>query len=180
MTDTATIEAAKEEIEKKEGKLDILVNNAGISGIHTEQLASSLGQPILREVMDTNFFGLIQTTTTFVSLLRKSNQAVILNVSSLLASLTTMANNSWVQLAAYKASKAAVNSYTIELAHELKKDGIKVNVVNPGLIASKFNNYAAGGKSEKEGAQFLLPYALLDGNGPTGRFFNFDGTELPW
>lgn len=118
--------------------------------------------------METNFFGLIQTTIAFLPLLRKSTNAVILNVSIDMASNTIQSRpDASLHVAAYNTSKAAANSYTIALAQELKGEGIKVNAVTPGFTTSKLNNYLPGGKSTKGGAEVLLPWALLEKDGPT-------------
>lgn len=69
---------------------------------------------------------------------------------------------------AYNTSKVAVNSYTIALAHESKREGIKVNAVSPGFTKSKLNGFMDGGKDAKQGAEVLVPWALLDKNGPSG------------
>ena len=68
---------------------------------------------------------------------------------------------------AYNTSKAAANSYTIALAQELKKDGIKVNAVTPGFTTTKLNFFADGGKTPAQGAEVLVPWALLDKDAPT-------------
>ena len=123
----------------------------------------------IRDCLEVNLIGQIQTTTILLPLLRASKQAVILNVSSELGS------NSWqasitprgAQFVGYSASKAALNSYTIALAHELKKDGIKVNAATPGFTSSKLTNFNAWGKTARQGAESLLPWALLDKDGPT-------------
>ena len=78
--------------------------------------------------------------------------------------------NAGLHFAAYNTSKAAANSYTIALAQELRGEGIKVNAVTPGFTSTKLNNYRQGGKSAKAGAQVLLPWALLEKDGPTCMF----------
>ncbi|KAF8817076.1 NAD(P)-binding protein, partial [Phlegmacium glaucopus] len=182
VTELATIEAAKETIGQAEGKLDVLVNNAGIGKIGEDQNATSLSLATIREVMETNFFGLVQTTIALLPLLRKSTNAAILNVSSELGSNSFLARpNAGMQFVAYSASKTAVNSYTIALAQELKREGIKVNAATPGLTATKLNNYREGGKSTKAGAEVLLPWVLLEKDGPTCLFIGPDGkSEFPW
>ncbi|KAF5319968.1 hypothetical protein D9611_011086 [Ephemerocybe angulata] len=171
VTDVATIISAKEAIEKNDGKLDILVNNAGIGEGDKDQKPSTVEVDTVRRVLETNLLGLIQTTTTFVPLLRRSPQAVILNVGSELGSNTWMSNSGkdFFQFAAYSASKAAVSSYTINLAHELKADGIKVNVITPGYTATKINGYAPTGKTSTQGAAILVPWAMLEKDGPSGK-----------
>jgi short chain dehydrogenase len=118
--------------------------------------------------METNFFGLIQTTIAFIPLLRKSTNAVILNVSIDMASNTIQSRpEAFLHVVAYNTSKAAANSYTIALAQELKGEGIKVNAVTPGFTTTKLNDFLPGGKSAKDGAEVLLPWALLEKDGPT-------------
>ncbi|KAH9480262.1 Short-chain dehydrogenase [Psilocybe cubensis] len=177
-----SIERAKCTIDENHGKLDVLVNNAAISRADASaQSASIVSVDIVREVYNTNVFGLIQTTTTFMPLLRKSLLPIILNVSSGLGSSTLQSRpGARANFVAYQSSKAAVNSYTVSLAQELREAGFKVNAVTPGLVSSKLNNFIAGGKSLEEGAKALLPYALLDADGPTGKFFNWEGQEVPW
>jgi len=180
VTDAASIQAAKETVEKGEGKLDVLVNNAGTS-VRADQNPASLSLSTVRDTMEVNFFGVIQTTTTLLPLVRKStNGGVIVNVSSELGSNTFQSNrkSGAPLLAAYSSSKAALNSYTIALAHELKREGIKVNAVTPGLTSSNLTEHI--GKTTRAGAEVLLPWALLEKDGPTGRFIGDDNTEFPW
>jgi len=181
VTDLATIQAAKETIDQAEGKLDVLVNNAGIGKLEENQNATSISLSTVRDTMETNLFGLIQTNITLLPLLRKSTNAVILNVSIDMASNTIQSNpNASLHVVAYNTSKAAANSYTIALAQELKAEGIKVNAVTPGFTSTKLNGFLPGGKSARGGAEVLLPWALLEKDGPTCCFIGGDGKELPW
>ena len=75
--------------------------------------------------------------------------------------------DSHLHCVAYNTSKAAANSYTIALAQELKREGIKVNAVTPGFTTTKLNFFANGGKTPAQGAESLLPWALLDKDGQT-------------
>ena len=185
VTNIETIKAAKDVIEKSEGKLDVLVNNAGnsqpyhtwevddqttagIAAFGKNQNASTADVSAIRDCIEVNLIGLVQTTTAFLPLLRASKQAVILNVSTEMASNSLQEGpNARIQVVAYNTSKAAVNSYTIALAQELKKEGIKVNTVTPGFTTSKLNNFHEGGKTTRQGAEALLPWALIDKDGPT-------------
>ena len=127
--------------------------------------------------MEVNYFGVIQTTITLLPLIRKSTNGVIVNVSSMMGSNTFQANPNRKfgvgspaignSLVAYSSSKAALNSYSIVLARELKEEGIKVNIVTPGLTSSKLSGGI--GKTTRAGAEVLLPWALLEKDGPTGK-----------
>lgn len=119
--------------------------------------------------METNFFGLVQTTIAFLPLLRKSANAVILNVATTTNTIQARPNAGF-QVVAYNTSKAAVNSYTVALAQELRGEGIKVNAVAPGFTSTKLNNFSPGGRSPRAGAEVLLPWALLEKDGPTCMF----------
>lgn len=128
----------------------------------------------IRECFETNFFGLIQTTQAFVPLVKAGSaaagHAVILDVTTDMASNANQARpDSGLHLVAYNTSKAAANSYTIALGHELKQSNVKVNAVTPGFTSTKLNFYSKGGKDATGGAQVLLSWALLDKDGPTGK-----------
>ncbi|KAG6902417.1 hypothetical protein C0995_000343 [Termitomyces sp. Mi166 len=181
VTDIKSIVAAKDTIEKAEGKLDVLVNNAGIHStdvsslgvglLDKDQNAITVSLDVIREAFEANFYGMIQTTQTFLPLLRKSSQAVILNVTTDMASNNRQSKADDLHVVAYNTSKAAANSYTIALAFELRKDGIKVNAITPGFTSTKLNNFREGGKPVKAGAEIILPWSLLNEEGPTGRPF---------
>ncbi|KAG7440651.1 NAD(P)-binding protein [Guyanagaster necrorhizus] len=184
ITDTVSVHAAKETIEKAEARLDTLVNNAGMSYMSEPQQATTISLDVIRNAFEPNFFGLIQTTQAFLPLLRALPQghACILNVSTLMASNATQAApGSGMHVVAYNTSKVAMNSYSIALAKELEHEGIKVNVISPGFISTKLNMYAPGGKTTAEGASVLVPWALLgpDDIGKTCQFWR-GNEQLPW
>jgi len=181
VTKLPTIQAAKETIEKAEGRLDVLVNNAGIAKFGSDENALTIDPKIIHDTMETNFYGLIQTCQNFVPLLRKSPNGVIVNVSTDMASNAYQARpDAFLHVVAYNTSKAAANSYSIALAQELKSEGIKVNVVTPGFTSTQLNGFGDGGKTAKEGAVSILPLALLEKDGPTCQFYDWNGKEFPW
>ncbi|KAK0434241.1 hypothetical protein EV421DRAFT_1841326 [Armillaria borealis] len=184
ITDITSVRAAKDVIEKAEGRLDSLVNNAGMSYMSEPQQASTISLDVIRKAFEPNFYGLIQTTQTFLPLLRASPKgyACILNVSTLMASNATQAApGSGMHVVAYNTSKVAMNSYSIALAKELEEESIKVNMISPGFISTKLNGYAPGGKTTAEGASVLVPWVLLgpEDSGKTCQFWRGD-EQLPW
>jgi NAD(P)-dependent dehydrogenase (short-subunit alcohol dehydrogenase family) len=80
VTDKASIEAAQKSLAEKQASLDVLINNAGILG-GWEQSAQDVDTDMIREVFDTNFFGVINVTQAFLPLLKKSDAPVIVNVT---------------------------------------------------------------------------------------------------
>lgn len=181
LTKSETIKKAKETIEKKSGLLDILVNNAGILGT-VPQPAISTNVEEIRRIFDTNFFGTIEVTQEFLTLLQKSESGRIVNVTSDLSSLTLHNDPTWkyypFKSAGYSVSKTALNGYTIMLAFGLKESNIKVNAVNPGHTATDFNNHR-GDKKPEETAEVIVKYATIGNDGPNGKFLNPEG-EMPW
>lgn len=181
-----SVKAARVEIGKKTEVLDVLINNAGISGGMT-QTATDTDVAVFKQVFDTNLFGVVRVTQTFMDLLQKSAQPRIVNVTSGLASLTLHNDPTWkyynFKAAVYTSSKAALNMYTIALAYELSDTPFKVNAVDPGYTATDFNQHSGPGTVEDAAAR-LVKYATIDAEGPTGKFFSDDNSpetgESPW
>lgn len=176
VTHPESISAAKDSIEKEQGKLDILINNAGILG-NSPQMAVDTPVHHIQEVFDTNFFGVISVTQAFLDLLKKSDSPRISNITSGLGSLTLHSDPSWkyyqVKTAAYGTSKAALNAYTIVLAYELKDLPFKVNVIDPGYTATDFNHHSGPGTVESA-ASFIIKHTLTDDGALSGQFYSND------
>jgi NAD(P)-dependent dehydrogenase (short-subunit alcohol dehydrogenase family) len=176
VTDSDSILAAKTIVESEQGKLDILINNAGILGT-SPQPASDTSIADIQKVFDTNFFGVIQVTQTFLELLKKSDSPRISNITSGLGSLTLHSDPTWkyypFKTASYGTSKAALNAYTIVLAYELKDLPFKVNAIDPGYTATDFNHHNGPGTVESA-ASFIIKHTLTDENAPTGQFYSND------
>jgi NAD(P)-dependent dehydrogenase (short-subunit alcohol dehydrogenase family) len=160
------------EVEQEFGRLDVLINNAGIL-YDTWQKPSTADLNTVQQAIDTNLYGPWRMCKAFVPLLRCSQQGRIVNVSSGAGSIASMGDST----PAYSVSKAALNAFTRTLAAELKGDGILVNAVCPGWVATDMGG--AGGRPVAEGAASVVWAALLPEDGPTGGFFR-DGKPLPW
>jgi NAD(P)-dependent dehydrogenase (short-subunit alcohol dehydrogenase family) len=182
----ASIHSAREVLGQKTQVLDVLINNAGIPGSYP-QTAETATVRVVRQVFDTNFFGVIEVTQSFLDLLKKSTEPRIVNVTSGLGSLTLHSDPGWkyysVKPVAYVASKAALNAYTIVLSSELKGSGFKINAVDPGYTATDFNNHSGPGTVEEAAAR-VVKAALLAADGPSGQFFSDDNVPAtgisPW
>lgn len=176
VTNQESVLAAKNSIEQEQGKLDILINNAGILGTQP-QTATETSVENIKEVFETNFFGVIQVTQAFLELLKRSDSPRISNITSGLGSLTLHNDPNWkyyqVKSAAYGPSKTALNAYTIVLAHELRDSNFKVNVIDPGYTATDFNHHSGPGSVESA-ASFIIKHTLTEDDAPTGQFFSND------
>jgi NAD(P)-dependent dehydrogenase (short-subunit alcohol dehydrogenase family) len=177
------VTAAVKLIEKEFGKLDILINNAAVMlDPRTGNATSTTPPSVLRDTFETNLFAVVALTQAMLPLLRKSEAGRIVNLSSVLASLTLHATPGSpiyeAKTFAYDTSKTALNSFTIHLAHELRGTKIKVNSAHPGWVKTDMGG--EGAQMEiVDGAKTSVQLATLGEDGPTGGYFHM-GEALPW
>jgi len=173
-----------EYIDEHYGKLDILVNNAGML---QEQLmgknnSTSVSTDVLQQTFQTNLFAVIALTQKLLPLIKKAPAGRIVNLSSILASLTLHSmQKSPIDPAkafAYNASKTALNAYTIHLARELRDTNVKVNAAHPGWVKTSVGGANAPMEVE-DSAKTSIQLATLNDDGASGGFFH-DGEALPW
>jgi NAD(P)-dependent dehydrogenase (short-subunit alcohol dehydrogenase family) len=184
VTDADSIARAVAELDRLD-RLDVLVNNAGIS--ISADPATETGIEEFRRTYETNVFAVVALTNALLPALRRSSHPRVVNVSSGTGSLTwsTNPNPQFAPgksgAAAYRSSKAALNALTVLYAQALAEDGFKVNALAPGLRATGLNSVAAAaGGDPGEAARGAVRLALLPDDGPTGGFFSWDGTPVPW
>jgi NAD(P)-dependent dehydrogenase (short-subunit alcohol dehydrogenase family) len=172
VTSEADIQQAFRVVSGRFGVLDVLVNNAAIT-YDTWQRAADADLAVVREAAETNVYGAWRVTQVMLALLRRSGHPRIVNVSSEVASFSSMGAGA----PAYAASKVALNALTVMLAAELRAEGFLVNAVCPGWAATDMGG--PGGRPVAEGAASVVWAATLPDDGPTGGFFR-DGHRLPW
>lgn len=181
VTDGASIADAAAHIERRHGRLDILVNNAGIAGSSPGPASAATAEQ-MREVYDTNVFGVVAVTNAMLPLLRRSAAGRIVNMSSDVGSLTYMSDPgspiSKVNRLCYQTSKTALNALTVMYANELRETGITVNSANPGFTATDLNNHS-GHRTVRESAVIAVRLATLGPDGPTGTSQDDNGS-VPW
>jgi NAD(P)-dependent dehydrogenase (short-subunit alcohol dehydrogenase family) len=153
-------------------RLDILVNNAAIL-YDTWQHGVDADLDQVHEAFETNLLGAWRVTQAVLPLLRASPAGRIVNVSSGAGALHDMGGGT----PAYRTSMAALNALTRILAAELRGDGILVNAICPGWVATDMGG--AGGRPVADGAAGIVWAATLPEDGPTGGFFR-DGRPLAW
>jgi len=181
VTDPASVAAAAAHVHTAFGRLDVLVNNAGIAGTGAVPPSETTVEAV-REVFDTNVYGVIRVTNAMLPLLLRSPAPRIVNVSSMVGSLAQQSDPAGrlsviPPTVAYPMSKTALNAVTVQYARELA-GRVLVNAADPGYCATDLNDHR-GWRSAAEGAAIAVRLATLDADGPTGGFFNDDG-PLPW
>jgi NAD(P)-dependent dehydrogenase (short-subunit alcohol dehydrogenase family) len=127
VTDAASCEKLAAEVAASVGDLSILVNNAGICPRH------SIDSPDLsaqwNAAMDVNLRGTLNVSVAFLAALRLT-KGTIINIASIASFVSTATSVS------YPVSKAGVRALTQSMAHELAKDGVRVNAIAPGTFAT--------------------------------------------
>lgn len=141
LTDEASMTDAVERIEQEHGHVHALVNNAGY-GLHGP--VELLSMDDLRRQFETNVFGLVRLTQLVLPAMRAAGAGRIVNISSMGGRLTLPGGG------AYHASKYAVEALSDALRFEVAGFGLKVSVVEPGPVKTRFGDTA---RATVEGAE---------------------------
>ncbi|MBY5946867.1 SDR family NAD(P)-dependent oxidoreductase [Photobacterium rosenbergii] len=159
-------------VNREAQSVDVLINNAAIH-YDTWQNVVDADLETVQQAMDTNVFGAWRMVQALLPLLRQSPKARIVNVSSGAGALHNMGGST----PAYSMSKIALNALTLMLANQLGQEGILVNAVCPGWVATDMGG--TGGRPIEEGAKGIVWAATMDQDGPSGGFFR-DGQRIDW
>jgi NAD(P)-dependent dehydrogenase (short-subunit alcohol dehydrogenase family) len=150
----------------------VLVNNAGVgSDFGVAGVAPDFEK--IQAALDTNFFGAYRLTIALLGLLRKSEHARIVNVSSGMGGVAEMGG--WSP--GYRVSKAALNAMTRILSTELEGEAVLVNSACPGFVNTDMGGPMGAKKPVEDGASGIVWLATLPDGGPTGGFFR-DGQPI--
>jgi NAD(P)-dependent dehydrogenase (short-subunit alcohol dehydrogenase family) len=157
VTDAQQVEALVNEVGARHGRIDILHNNVGIT---------AMGGPIeeslesWNHVIETNLTGIFLTCKHVLPIMLRQKKGVVVNVSSLAA-----IRYSGYPYSSYYASKAGVNQFTVGLALQYARQGIRANVIMPGLMNTPLIYKQIGGQY-KSTAEMV---AARDAACPMGR-----------
>lgn len=134
VTDESAVEEMTQKVFAQEGQIDILVNCAGFGISGAVEYTRSEDA---RRQLDVNFFGTVNCTKAVLGIMRRQRYGRIVCVSSVAGSIPIPFQTF------YSVSKAAINSYVMALANEVRPYGIQVCAVQPGDIASSFTDVRA-------------------------------------
>ncbi|TLX66753.1 MAG: SDR family oxidoreductase [Thaumarchaeota archaeon] len=129
VNDNKSIEVAIQKILFESGRIDILVNNAGYGMFGPIE---DITVADIKEQFETNFFGAIRLIKTIVPIMRKQGNGIIVNISSMVGRFAVPLN------AAYVSSKFALEGFSESISYELEEFGIKVILVEPGVVRTDF------------------------------------------
>ncbi|MEU9190785.1 oxidoreductase [Streptomyces sp. NPDC048484] len=130
----ASATAAVQEVSERFGRIDVLVNNAGVGSTGAAE-ETSVEQA--RSVFDTNVFGVMRMVNEVLPHMRAQRRGRIINISSVLGFLPQP------YMAAYAASKHAIEGYTESLDHEIRDHGIRALIVEPAYTRTGFEANSA-------------------------------------
>lgn len=152
ITDARSVEDMAEAVRHRFGHIDVLVNNAGVIEVGPAE-AMSLAD--YEEAMNTNFWGMLYPTLTFLPGMRARRSGRIVNITSIGGKLGLP------HLLPYSASKFAAVGFSQGLRAEVAGDGIKVITVCPGLMRTGSpRNAIFRGQHKSEYAWFSISDAL--------------------
>jgi short-subunit dehydrogenase len=129
VTDDVSVRGMVDLVLASAGRIDLLVNNAGIGLLGAAEESSAAQAQAL---FDVNVFGLLRVTNAVLPAMRRRRGGRIVNMSSILGLIPSPYN------ALYAATKHAVEGYSESLDHELRADGIRVVLVEPGVTRTAF------------------------------------------
>ena len=149
VTDENSVKKAIQTVYDEAGRIDILVNNAGygLTGAFED-----LSLDEIKAQYETNVFGLIRTTQSVLPIMRKQRSGLIVNISS------GAGRFGFPTGSAYVSTKFAVEGLTESMSYELEPFGIKVILIEPGVIKTNFFNSSVLAKKSQDPNS---PYATL-------------------
>lgn len=129
VTDEALVQRLVDEVARRAGRIDLVVNNAGV-GLLGGAEESSIGQA--QRLFDVNVFGVARVVNAVLPLMRAQKSGRIINMSSILGLIPAPFN------AFYASTKHAIEGYSESLDHEVRRFGIRVVLVEPGVTRTAF------------------------------------------
>jgi NAD(P)-dependent dehydrogenase (short-subunit alcohol dehydrogenase family) len=154
--------------------IDLLINNAGVIGPE-RQSSLDMDYAGFLETLNVNTIGPLRVTQALLGNLRKSAAAKLVILTSRMGSLTYAKSDR----IAYRASKAAANKVVQCLATDLEPMGIAVAAIHPGWVRTDLGGPSADIAPDESvrGIKAVIETLSL---ALSGRFWNYDGSELAW
>lgn len=165
VADDNSIDKALESLQQKVNKLDALINNAGIYPDEGVNILT-IDRELLDQTLNTNTFGAIRMVQTFLPLLKKSEDARVVNVSSGFGEINGLS----ADYPSYCLSKLALNGATIMLSQALRSEKIAVNAICPGWVKTDMGGDSAP-RTPEQGADTAIWLATEAPREETGKYW---------
>lgn len=173
VTDPASVSALAQQLDG--APIDILINNAGMVSQEAAEFADVDIEKLLTEYQ-VNALGPLRVTQALLPNVMAGKRKIVANISSMMGSMEL---NTFGCCMGYRASKAALNSFTKTLAVDMSGEGTIFVVLHPGYVKTDMN----GGEGRISAAQSAAGlYTVITGlnEADDGKFFNYDGKSMPW
>ncbi|KAK0447408.1 uncharacterized protein EV420DRAFT_1647734 [Desarmillaria tabescens] len=158
--------------------LDMIIVNAAMG---TPGRLLSTSTDTLSEYLSTNVVGPHRVVSAFIPALRRGRDKKIVFISSRAGSMHTQIGNSFGLMGPYTVTKAGCNMLAVQYHNELEKEGFIVVPVNPGWVATDMGNLVGnGGMEPKDSAKGIVRVVEGLKREDSAKFFQFDGTLVPW
>lgn len=173
VTDQASVDAMAQRM--AETPIDILINNAGIKGGDTKNMAT-LDVENLEWVLNVNTLGPVRVMKALFPNVQSGERKMVVNISSTMGSIE---RNTWGCCAGYRASKTALNSINKTFAVDFGKQGVTFVVMHPGYVQTDMNEGQGNITPNQSGVGLMKVITGLDAS-DNGKFYDWEGNELPW
>ena len=160
-------------VESIDGEVDLLINNAGVADGRWQSI-SEIDMEYALEVINVNAISPLLVTQKFQN--KMKNGSTIVMISSLMGSISDcMSGRSY----AYRASKSALNMFSIAMKNELQNEGISVLILHPGWVATDMGGPNAT-VSPEESVRGMIERINEHDLEMSGRYVEYDGTPIEW
>jgi len=173
VTDQASVDAMAQRM--AETPIDILINNAGIKGGESKDMAS-LDVENMEWVLNVNTLGPVRVMKALFPNVQSSERKMFVNISSTMGSIE---RNTWGCCAGYRASKSALNSINKTFAVDFGKQGVTFVVMHPGYVKTDMNEGQGNITPDQSAVGLMNVITGLDAS-DNGKFYDWQGSELPW
>jgi short-subunit dehydrogenase len=151
VNDDASIRNSIEKVGSENERIDVLVNNAGYGLVGAFE---DLSVEEIKSQFETNFFGVIRLTQQVLPIMRKQKSGTIVNVSSGAGRI------GFPGMSAYVSSKFALEGLSESMSYELEPFGIKVVIIEPGVIRTNFKKNSVMSKKSLDNSS-ISPYSSI-------------------
>lgn len=151
VNDDASIRNSIKRVERENERIDVLVNNAGYGLVGAFE---DLSVEEIKSQFETNFFGVIRLTQQVLPIMRKQKSGTIVNVSSGAGRI------GFPGMSAYVSSKFALEGLSESMSYELEPFGIKVVIIEPGVIRTNFKKNSVMSEKSLDNSS-ISPYSSI-------------------
>ncbi|MFW5785833.1 MAG: SDR family oxidoreductase [bacterium] len=175
VSDRDSVQTGAGQIASQTDRIDILINNAGANTKDNEKRVEDISEENIQRVFNVNVLGPLRVLQELMPLLRKSDNAKAVMISSTAGSIASQGGG---RVVPYCVSKASLNMLTKLLYFHCKEDGVATVALHPGWVRTDMGG-SGGALSVEESVRGMMQ--VIDGlTTESPVFVDYQGRELPW